>query len=120
MRKSSRRLKVPSSRALLFLSTTLSTISFLPALSFSSTILYASFPGYFWSFLFLSYCYLSLFKVNDAVNASPRFIRSSLYNVPTTSDVCKQIRIPLGIVSTPMATLLNGEPRTYINFLSFF
>jgi len=49
-------------------------------------------------------------QVNDALNASPRFMRMSMYSVPTSGDVMRQIKVPLGAVVTPMATLLNGEP----------
>ena len=32
------------------------------------------------------------FVVHDQGNASPRFIRSTIYTVPTTSDIVKQVR----------------------------
>lgn len=32
------------------------------------------------------------FTVDDQGNASPRFIRSSMYSVPTTADIIKQVR----------------------------
>jgi protein transport protein SEC24 len=34
------------------------------------------------------------FVTVDQGNSSPRFIRSSMYNIPATIDMMKQVRIP--------------------------
>ena len=73
-----------------------------------STALYIYFRRACFPFLMLTIAHRV--QVNDALNASPRFMRMSMYSVPTSGDVMRQIKVPLGAVVTPMATLLNGEP----------
>lgn len=48
------------------------------------------------------------FVTVDQGNSSPRFIRSSMYNVPATIDMMKQVRI------RPISAL-----RLLLNFLQF-
>ncbi|KAL7291984.1 hypothetical protein TKK_0014270 [Trichogramma kaykai] len=49
------------------------------------------------------------FIVEDQGNASPRFIRSSVYNVPATADMVKQTQIPFSLILSPMAQIEEGE-----------
>ncbi|KYM85053.1 Protein transport protein Sec24C, partial [Atta colombica] len=49
------------------------------------------------------------FVTQDQGNASPRYIRSTMYNVPTTADLIKQTNIPFGLVISPMARIVKGE-----------
>ncbi|GFS28471.1 protein transport protein Sec24D [Nephila pilipes] len=49
------------------------------------------------------------FIVQDRGMCSPRFIRSSLYCLPTNPDVLKQTAIPLAITINPLASLQEGE-----------
>nr|CAD7444381.1 unnamed protein product [Timema bartmani] len=43
------------------------------------------------------------FITQDQGNASPRFIRSTMYNVPATIDMMKQTAVPFGLVVSPLA-----------------
>lgn len=49
------------------------------------------------------------FLTQDQGNASPRYIRSSMYNVPATIDMMKQTAVPFGIVVSPLARTLDEE-----------
>lgn len=49
------------------------------------------------------------FIVQDQGNASARFIRSTMYNVPITQDIMKQASVPFGIVLSPLAQIKPGE-----------
>ncbi|KAF0305315.1 Protein transport protein Sec24D [Amphibalanus amphitrite] len=49
------------------------------------------------------------FTVLDQGNASPRLIRSSVYNVPVSPDMLKQTNIPLALSIAPLAELPDGE-----------
>ncbi|XP_070518419.1 protein transport protein Sec24C isoform X2 [Cardiocondyla obscurior] len=49
------------------------------------------------------------FVTQDQGNASPRYIRSTMYTVPTTNDIIKQTNIPFGLVISPMARIVQGE-----------
>ena len=49
------------------------------------------------------------FTVQDQGNASPRFIRSTMYTVPTTTDIMKQTSVPFGLILSPMARVEEGE-----------
>ncbi|XP_011176356.1 protein transport protein Sec24C [Solenopsis invicta] len=49
------------------------------------------------------------FVTQDQGNASPRYIRSTMYTVPTTTDIIKQTNIPFGLVISPMARIVQGE-----------
>ncbi|XP_034948531.1 protein transport protein Sec24D [Chelonus insularis] len=51
----------------------------------------------------------SKFIVQDQGNASPRFIRSTIYTVPTTNDIMKQTGVPFGLILSPMAQISEGE-----------
>lgn len=43
------------------------------------------------------------FIVQDQGYCSPRFLRASMYNVPTTMDMMKQTKLPLALILSPMA-----------------
>ncbi|CAL1526344.1 unnamed protein product [Lymnaea stagnalis] len=45
------------------------------------------------------------FLTQDQGNASPRFIRSTMYNVPCTADMLKSSHIPFALALTPFAEL---------------
>ncbi|XP_037079990.1 protein transport protein Sec24C-like [Pollicipes pollicipes] len=49
------------------------------------------------------------FTVVDQGNASPRMLRSSIYNVPISPDMLKQTGIPLALSIAPLAELPEGE-----------
>ncbi|GFG34509.1 hypothetical protein Cfor_07724 [Coptotermes formosanus] len=49
------------------------------------------------------------FITQDQGNASPRYIRSSMYNVPATIDMMKQTAVPFAIVVSPLARALDEE-----------
>lgn len=49
------------------------------------------------------------FSVHDCGNSSPRFVRSTMYAVPTTSDLMKQVGVPFGLVISPFARVAEGE-----------
>lgn len=51
------------------------------------------------------------FVVDDKGNASPRYIRSSLYSVPVTADLLKQTAMPFCLVISPMAETVGAEPE---------
>ncbi|GBP12210.1 Protein transport protein Sec24C [Eumeta japonica] len=51
------------------------------------------------------------FIVDDKGNASPRYIRSSMYNVPVSADMLKQTSMPLCLVISPMAEPIGTEPE---------
>ncbi|XP_069362795.1 protein transport protein Sec24C isoform X5 [Maniola hyperantus] len=49
------------------------------------------------------------FVVDDKGNASPRYIRSSMYSVPVTADLLKQTTMPFCLVLAPMAETVGTE-----------
>lgn len=49
------------------------------------------------------------FTVVDDGNASPRFMRMTLYNIPTTTDIYKNCNAPLGFALQPLAELGPNE-----------
>lgn len=49
------------------------------------------------------------FIVQDQGNASPRYIRSTIYTVPTTADILKQSHVPFALILSPMARAEPGE-----------
>lgn len=49
------------------------------------------------------------FITRDYGNASPRFIRSTMYNVPATPEMMKQTGVPFGLVISPFAKVEEGE-----------
>ena len=53
------------------------------------------------------------YYVKDGGIASPRFIRSTMYNVPATPDMMKQASIPFGLVISPFAELHSNEAPLY-------
>ncbi|KAF5297356.1 hypothetical protein FQR65_LT01286 [Abscondita terminalis] len=57
------------------------------------------------------------FVVQDQGNASPRYIRSTMYNIPITQDLMKQTSVPFGLVISPMARTFDQEyPPPIVNF----
>ncbi|GAB0097932.1 SEC24C [Sergentomyia squamirostris] len=49
------------------------------------------------------------FVTHDQGNSGPRFIRSTMYNVPSTTDVMKQTAVPFALIISPFAKTLEGE-----------
>lgn len=49
------------------------------------------------------------FVAHDYGNATPRFIRSTMYTVPATEELRKQSGVPFALVMNPMATVAEGE-----------
>ncbi|XP_049838119.1 protein transport protein Sec24C isoform X1 [Schistocerca gregaria] len=49
------------------------------------------------------------FITQDQGNASPRYLRSSIYNVPVTAEMMKQTAVPFGLVISPLAQPAEGE-----------
>ncbi|XP_076277472.1 COPII coat complex component secretory 24CD isoform X2 [Lasioglossum baleicum] len=49
------------------------------------------------------------FVTQDQGNASPRYIRSTMYTVPTTADILKQTNVPFALIISPMARMEEGE-----------
>lgn len=45
----------------------------------------------------------------DQGNTGPRFMRSSMYNVPATSEMIKQAGVPFSLIVSPFAKTLKGE-----------
>lgn len=45
----------------------------------------------------------------DQGNSGPRFIRSSMYNVPATADMMKQTAVPFSLILSPLAKTEDGE-----------
>jgi len=53
------------------------------------------------------------FVVHDGGNASPRYLRSSMYSIPSTPEMMKQTSVPFGLVVSPLAKTLPGEGPLY-------
>lgn len=49
------------------------------------------------------------FTTHDQGNSGPRFIRSTMYNVPTTPDMMKQTSVPFSLIISPLAEPAEGE-----------
>lgn len=49
------------------------------------------------------------YVTHDQGNSSPRFIRSSMYNVPFTADMMKQASVPFALILSPFARTVEGE-----------
>ena len=49
--------------------------------------------------------------VEDQGNASPRYLRSSMYNVPATQDMMKQSHLPFVINCVPFSRLHPKEVK---------
>ncbi|KAH1004221.1 hypothetical protein HUJ04_004007 [Dendroctonus ponderosae] len=57
------------------------------------------------------------FVVQDQGNCSPRFIRSTMYNVPISQDILKHTAVPFSLVISPMARVGKDEyPPPIVNF----
>nr|XP_033797763.1 protein transport protein Sec24C isoform X3 [Geotrypetes seraphini] len=54
------------------------------------------------------------FQVKDQGNASPRYIRCTSYNIPSSSDMAKQSQVPLAAVIKPLAMLPQDEVPPYL------
>lgn len=49
------------------------------------------------------------FVAQDFGNATPRFIRSTMYTVPATEELRKQSGVPFALVLSPLANVMEGE-----------
>lgn len=49
------------------------------------------------------------FITHDQGNSGPRFIRSTMYNVPATPDMIKQTSVPFSLIISPLAEVAEGE-----------
>lgn len=49
------------------------------------------------------------FVTHDQGNSGPRFIRSTMYNVPATPDMIKQTSVPFSLIISPFAETAEGE-----------
>ena len=52
-------------------------------------------------------------------NASPRYIRSTMYNIPCNQDMLKESNIPMAMVITPFAKVPEDEVNVILLFLLF-
>lgn len=52
--------------------------------------------------------------------ANPRFLRSTMYNVPCTSDMLKASHIPFALSVTPFARLGSQEVGVYFVAITLF
>eukprot|EP01064_Diplonema_japonicum_P034077 TRINITY_DN693_c0_g1_i1.p1 TRINITY_DN693_c0_g1~~TRINITY_DN693_c0_g1_i1.p1 ORF type:complete len:1392 (+),score=276.16 TRINITY_DN693_c0_g1_i1:58-4233(+) len=48
----------------------------------------------------------------DAANASPRYMRTSMYSIPPDSDKLRNCGIPWGVAMSPLASVEVGEQKT--------
>jgi len=53
-------------------------------------------------------------KLQDDGNCSPRFMRSTLYNVPCNQDMLKESQIPMAVLTTPFAKIPEDEGKMYV------
>ena len=56
------------------------------------------------------------FITRDFGNASPRFIRSTMYYVPATDDMRKQSGVPFGVVISPLGKNQENNNSLQINY----
>jgi protein transport protein SEC24 len=49
------------------------------------------------------------FVTQDQGNSGPRYIRSTMYNVPANTDMMKQSAVPFALVISPFARTVEGE-----------
>lgn len=49
------------------------------------------------------------FITQDQGNSGPRYVRSSMYNVPVNTDMMKQSAVPFALVVSPFARTVEGE-----------
>lgn len=57
------------------------------------------------------------FVTNDQGNSGPRYMRSTMYNVPATPDMMKQISVPFSLIISPFAKAIEGEiPPPIVDF----
>lgn len=54
------------------------------------------------------------FTVRDGGNASPHYIRSTMYSIPHTPDMIKQTNVPFSIVLSPLAEVPATDSPLYI------
>ena len=52
--------------------------------------------------------------INLTGSCSPRYMRSTLYTVPSTKDLLNQCRIPLGLIIQPFANVPLSEVNPVI------
>ncbi|XP_050076782.1 protein transport protein Sec24D [Anopheles maculipalpis] len=57
------------------------------------------------------------FVTQDQGNANPRFVRSTMYNIPQTADMMKQSAVPFALILSPFARQAEGElPIPIVDF----
>ncbi|XP_052892317.1 protein transport protein Sec24D [Anopheles moucheti] len=57
------------------------------------------------------------FVTQDEGNTSPRFVRSTMYNIPQTADMMKQSAVPFALIISPFARTVEGElPIPIVDF----
>ncbi|XP_035905681.1 protein transport protein Sec24D [Anopheles stephensi] len=57
------------------------------------------------------------FVTQDQGNANPRFVRSTMYNIPQTADMMKQSAVPFALIISPFARQAEGElPIPIVDF----
>lgn len=49
------------------------------------------------------------FITQDQGNSGPRYVRSTMYNVPATTDMMKQSAVPFALIISPFARAVEGE-----------
>lgn len=49
------------------------------------------------------------FVTQDQGNSGPRYVRSTMYNVPANTDMMKQSAVPFALVISPFARSVEGE-----------
>lgn len=54
------------------------------------------------------------FTVQDDGNCSPRFIRSTMYTVPCSKDLLNGCRVPLGLITQPLASVPPAENTLHL------
>lgn len=57
------------------------------------------------------------FTVQDQGISGPRFMRSTMYNVPATADIIKQSAVPFSLIISPLAETVDNEfPPPIVDF----
>ncbi|EDV22255.1 uncharacterized protein TRIADDRAFT_29202 [Trichoplax adhaerens] len=57
------------------------------------------------------------YSVKEAVNCSPRFLRSSMYNIPISSGVMKDTKLPLSVCIQPLNKIPPQDQLPIVNTL---
>eukprot|EP00794_Sanderia_malayensis_P007299 gene7299-8115_t len=56
----------------------------------------------------------SKYKVQDDGNCNPRYMKSTLYNIPCNQDILKESNIPLAVMVTPFAKIPDAEKTLHV------